>query len=151
MNNRFFDINRNIHLNSIYIFILLLESDGPKNIEDLMLGTYLLKYPEQILRVSSKINTKIDENLFESYQIKNIQSSISKYSSKVNVDGFYEAIHYLYSKNMIDYEIDNKSVERTRLYDSVDITSISIKTIKVARYINAIIQEYGQDNIIKYL
>lgn len=151
MNNRFFDINKNIHLNSIYLFILLLDSKQPQNIDDLMLGIYLLKHPEQVLRVSSKIDIKIDENLFELYQINNIQSSVANYSSKIKVDGLYEAINYLYSKNIIDYDIDTRTLLKAKLYNNVDINRISIKIIKVARYINNIIDIYGVEHIIEYL
>ncbi len=130
MINRFFDIDNNVYLNSYYIYILMLDSKSEVYINELIVELYLLKYPKKLIEILKDKQVKIEDNLFENYQINNIQSNMLKYSSTIYVDGFNEAISYLYSKDIIDYNIANGSILKGEFYKQVAKKNIDPKLNK---------------------
>lgn len=151
MINRFFDIDNNVYLNSYYIYILMLDSKSEVYINELIVELYLLKYPKKLIEILKDKQVKIEDNLFENYQINNIQSNMLKYSSTIYVDGFNEAISYLYSKDIIDYNIANGSILKGEFYKQVAKKNIDQNLINISKYIHLIIDRYGIEVIRQYL
>ena len=51
MKNRFFDVDNNIYLNSLYIVALMAYTKETDTIEKIMLELFLIKYPKIILNI----------------------------------------------------------------------------------------------------
>lgn len=151
MINRFFDIDNNVYLNSYYIYILMLDYQIEVDINELIVKLYLLKYPKKLIDILKDKQIKIDNNLLKDYQINNIQSDMLKYSSTVYVDGFNEAISYLYSKEIIDYNISEGTIFKGYFYNYIDKENIDKNLINISKYINSITDIYGIEFIKQYL
>lgn len=151
MNNRFFDINKNVYLNSYYIYILMLNIEGGIQVKNLMLSLYLFKHLSKLNKIILNLGIKVDERLFEEYQINNIQSRMEKYSSSIYMEDFNEAISYLYSKNIIDYDVIEGIIRKTNIYYKIDKSKIPNRLIHISIYIQRIIREYGYENMENYL
>ncbi|CEQ11118.1 Uncharacterised protein [[Clostridium] sordellii] len=151
MINRFFDIDNNVYLNSYYIYILMLDYKREIGINELIVKLYLLKYPKKLINILKDKEIRIEDDLLKDYQINNIQSNMLKYSSTVYVDGFNEAISYLYSKEIIDYNISKGTIFKGNVYKYIDKENIDKNLINISKYINSIIDIYGIEFIKKYL
>jgi hypothetical protein len=145
MINRFFNIDNNVYLNSFYIISLMLDRDEPIRLDKLMISLYLLKYPSIFLRVVKFLNIEIESNILKKFQIQNIQSDMLRYSSRLYVEGFNEAIAYLYSKNITEYNSKNNSIYKTSIYEKIDKSKISSEIKLLTRHIQNIINAYEVD------
>ncbi|WP_148551774.1 hypothetical protein [Paraclostridium bifermentans] len=151
MINRFFDIDNNVYLNSYYIYILMLDYQFEIDINELIVKLYLLKYPKKLINILKDKGIKIEDDLLKDYQINNIQSNMLKYSSTVYVDGFNEAISYLYSKEIIDYNISEGTIFKGTFYNYIVKENVDKNLINISKYINSITDIYGIEFIKQYL
>lgn len=151
MINRFFDIDNNVYLNSYYIYILMLDYQFEADINELIVKLYLLKYPKKLINILKDKGIKIEDDLLKDYQINNIQSNMLKYSSTVYVDGFNEAISYLYSKEIIDYNISEGTIFKGTFYNYIGKENVDKNLINISKYINSITNIYGIEFIKQYL
>lgn len=147
MKNRFFDVDNNIYLNSLYIIALLGYSKESDSIEKIMVKLYLLKYPKIMLDICDKYSIAIDKDLLFDFQYDNLQSEMMKYSLRLHVDGLYDALSYLYSKKLINYDSKLDCITKTDMFDEIDLVVIPESTKLLADIINKIFDEYDFNNI----
>ncbi len=144
MDNRFFDIDSNVYLNSIYILCSIYKSDRTLSIKDILFSLYLIKSPSislALLDGKSKLSFK---KKLHAYDFNNIQSEMIKYTSKIFTDGLYESLSFLFGKNLITYDINSSLVYKSENFDKLNFKRFPKDLIYKADYANKIIRNYSQ-------
>jgi oligoribonuclease NrnB/cAMP/cGMP phosphodiesterase (DHH superfamily) len=147
MDNRFFDIESNVYLNSIYILVTLYKSDKPLSMKGLLLSLYLIKNPSICLALLEKKNKILFKKNIQSYELNNIKSEMSKYTSKIYTDGLNEALSFLFSKNIITYEVNSTLVEGSSEFGKIDFKRVPKDLILKASFANKIISNYSIEEL----
>lgn len=142
MKNRFFDVDNNIYLNSLYIVALMAYNKEVDAIEKMMLKLYLMKNPKVYLGFCKKHSIKIDKRLLYDFQYNNLQSEMQKYSLRLHIDGFNEALSYLYSKGLINYDMKQNLVLKTHLFSEINLEELPQNLAKLSANINIIFDDY---------
>lgn len=132
MQNRFFDIDDNIYLNSLYIISLLYNSSAEISIEKLLIEVYLFKFPKITCELLESVGDFSFNDILYDFQINNLQNHMQKYLFTIHATGFYEALAYLYSKNLLLYKVDFGSVSKTDLFNDINIKQIPDYLLKFA-------------------
>lgn len=143
MDNRFFDIDSNVYLNSIYILSVIFKSDKPLNIDSLLMALHLIKNPSICLSLLDKRNKVSFRKYIQDYELNNIQSEMIKYTSKIYTDGLNEALSFLFSKNLITYEFDSASVYKSSEFDKIDFKMFPKELIYKSCCVNKIMSNYA--------
>lgn len=147
MKNRFFDVDNSIYLNSLYIVTLMINKDEGSSIERLMLELYLMKNPKVFIEVSKKYKIEHCKNLYFDFEYENLQSEMLKYSLRLHTEGFYEALSYLYSKDLINYDSEQNRLNKARLFNDIDLQAIPTNITSLARTIDGIFNKYNIDDL----
>ena len=154
MKNRFFDVDNNIYLNSLYIVALMAYTKETDTIEKIMLKLFLIKYPKIILNICIKYDIKVEKNSLFDFQYDNLQSEMLKYSLRLHVDGLYDALAYLYSKKLINYDNKVNRIIKTDTFEKIDLEILPKNTKVLADTINQIFDQFDINTIkksIKYI
>ena len=149
MKNRFFDVNNNIYSNSLHIVLLLKYYKESESIDNMIIKLYLIKYPKILIDICRKYNIHVNYNLFSDFQYNNTQSQMLKYSLKLNVDGFYDALTYLYIKNLINYDIKNNLIIKTKKLDEIKLNEVPKSLILLVEIIDKLFNHYNVNEIRK--
>lgn len=142
MDNRFFDIDSNVYLNSLYILSAIYISDKSFKIRELLVSLYLIKNPSICIHLLDKKNRTLFEKQIKTYEFNNIQSEMIKYTSKIYTDGLNETLSYLFSKNIISYDVNSSSIHRGSQFDKLNFKKFPKDIILKATCANKIISKY---------
>ncbi|MBU3072847.1 hypothetical protein [Clostridium estertheticum] len=149
MKNRFFDVDNNIYLNSLYIIGIVAYAKETDTIEKIILKLYLIKYPKIMRDICTKCNIKIDKDLLFDFQYENLQSEMLKYSLRLHVDGLYDALAYLYSKRLINYDSRLNQITKTDIFEEIDLNTLPKNTKALSGIINKVFDELDINSIKK--
>ena len=149
MKNRFFDVDNNVYLNSLYIITLMIYQKESDSIERMMLELYLLKNPRVFLDIVAKYDLRIDKSILFGFQHDNLQSEMLKYSLRLHIDGFYEALSYLFSKGLINYDSKQNSITKTDLFTEINHMELPENIKGLADIINKLFDNIGTENLKK--
>lgn len=114
MENRFFDIDSNVYLNGLYIFVLISEEQKMYKLDDINLKLFLMKNPHIMMNVCKKFQIEISMSYFDEFQFDNYQVEMSKYVLKVQVKGLMESISFLYSKGLLEMNLYKGIIQATQ-------------------------------------
>lgn len=116
-------------------------------IKGLLLTLYLIKNPSVCLALLDKKNKVLFKKHIKEYELNNIQSEMTKYTSKIYSNGLNEALSFLFSKNIIKYEVDLALVEGTSEFNKIDFEKFPKDLIFKASYANKIIGNYSVEEL----
>lgn len=143
MENRFFDINKSIYLNGLYILVLLKNLEECIEMEKLLIGFYFMKYPKVLVDVAEKNEIKINTNCFQEYDLDNIETDMLKFSMRIHTEGLYDALSYLYSKDIISYSESDDKVSKSLQFQKVDFLQIPKYLIEEGASVIKVIEAVG--------
>ncbi len=143
MENRFFDVNKSIYLNGLYILVLLKNLEKSIEMEKLLIGFYFMKYPKVLVDVAERYKIKINENCFQEYDLDNIETNMLKFSMRIHTEGLYDALSYLYSKDIISYSGSEDGVSKSLQFGKVDFLQVPEYLIEAGVSVIKVIEVVG--------
>lgn len=143
MKNRFFDVNKSIYLNGLYILVLLKTIEKSIEMEKLLIGFYFMKYPKVLFDVAEKNQIKINTNCFQEYDLDNIETNMLKFSMRIHTEGLYDALSYLYSKDIISYSGSDDKVSKGLQFENIDFLQVPEYLIEAGASVNKVIEAMG--------
>lgn len=143
MENRFFDVNKSIYLNSLYILVLLKNLKNNIEIEKLLIGFYFMKYPKILVDVAERNKIKMNANSFQEYDLDNIETNMLKFSMRIHTEGLYDAISYLYSKDIISYSGSEDKVSKCLLFEKVNFLLVPEYLLEAGAAVIKVIEVVG--------
>lgn len=147
MENRFFDIDSNVYLNSIYILSILNKFDGNLSIKKLLIMLYLIKNPKIFLGFLSNRQKVTFNKYIKAYEINNVQSEMIKYNSKIFTNGFNESLSFLYSKDLITYDLEYENIKKSDKFDNINFRKFPRDLMSKATYITKVISNYSESEL----
>lgn len=143
MENRFFDVNKSIYLNGLYILVLLKNLEKSIEMEKLLIGFYFMKYPKVLVDVAEKNKIKINTNCFQEYDLDNIETNMLKFSMRIHIEGLYDALSYLYSKDIISYSGSDDKFSKSLQFENVDFLQVPEYLIEAGSSAIKVIEAVG--------
>ena len=143
MENRFFDVNKSIYLNGLYILVLLKNLEKSIEMEKLLIGFYFIKYPKVLVDVAEKNRFQIDTSCFQEYDLDNIESNMLKFSMRIHTEGLYDALSYLYSKDIISYSGSDDKVSKSLQFENVEFLQVPEYLIEAGASVIKVIEAMG--------
>lgn len=143
MENRFFDVNKSIYLNSLYILVLLKNLKNSIEMEKLLIGFYFIKYPKVLVDVAEINKIKINTNCFQDYDLDNIETNMLKFSMRIHTEGLFDSLSYLYSKDIISYSGREDKVSKSLQFEKVDFLQVPKYLIEAGVSVIKVIEGVG--------
>lgn len=147
MDNRFFDIDSNVYLNSIYILSILYKLNRPLSIKELLVALYLIKNPNICFNLLDKTRRNLFQKHIQVYEFNNIQSEMTKYTSKIYTDGLNESLSLLFSKDIITYNVGSTYVEASNNFGKLNFKKFPRGLTYKAYYVNEIMRKYPLEDL----
>ena len=143
MENRFFDVNKSIYLNGLYILVLLKNLEKSIEMDKLLLGFYFMKYPKVLVDVAEKNKIQINTDCFQEYDLDNIESNMLKFSIRIHTEGLYDALAYLYSKDIISYLVSDDKVSKSIQFENIEFLQVPKNLIEAGASVIKVIEDVG--------
>ncbi|AVQ47462.1 hypothetical protein [Clostridium botulinum] len=147
MENRFFDINSNIYLNCIYMLSILSKSNETISIKRLLISLYLIKKPIVCIKFLKRSSKSTFLKHVEPFELDNIQTEMDKYSSKLFITGFNEALLFLISNDIVSYAPDSINLIKANKFKNLKLKILPEDLIYKAKYVNKIVESYSESEL----
>lgn len=143
MKNRFFDINENKYLNSLYMIAFFQEKSQFK-IKRLLIYLYLFKFPIVLYKLFESPDIKL---LFQDFEINNLSKKVVSIDSTIHTNSFYESLSFLFSKDLVRYDDDNDFVYITETFLNIESNKIPLNIKRKVKKILALLEKETIENI----
>lgn len=147
MNDRLFEIDSNANLNALYIIAFMTIHNSEVGIKSLMVSLFLMKYPNICLELLDTRNKKLFKNNLENWEINNLQNEMHKYTSAVYDEGFNNGMAFLYSRNLIDYNLEKDILGMSKEANEIQTKSIPQNLINRAKFVSKVISMYSIEEL----
>lgn len=147
MNDRLFEIDSNANLNALYIIAFMTMHNREIGIKTLIVSLFLMKYPNICLELLDARDKKLFKNSLENWEINNLQNEMHKYTSAVYDEGFNNGMAFLYSRNLITYDLEKDIISMSKEANGIQTNSIPKNLIIRAKFVSKVISMYSLEEL----